>query len=51
MFDLSNWSNPETLWLNITNAGLGLFVLAILGNILYKIVHAATGGPDHHAKH
>ena len=27
MFDLSNWSNPETLALNLTNAALGLVLV------------------------
>jgi len=26
-----DWSNSETLWLNLTNLGLGLIVLACLG--------------------
>ena len=36
MFDLHNWSNPETLGLNLTNAALGLCVLAAVILLCWK---------------
>jgi hypothetical protein len=30
-----NWSDPETLWLNLTNLGLGICVLACFGVFAY----------------
>ncbi|OGG44021.1 MAG: hypothetical protein A3F84_27835 [Candidatus Handelsmanbacteria bacterium RIFCSPLOWO2_12_FULL_64_10] len=33
MFDV-DWSDPETLWLNITNAALGIVTLAALLSVL-----------------
>ena len=32
-----NWSDPETLWLNLTNAGLGLVTLICLGYFFYGV--------------
>ena len=37
-----DWNNPTTLWLNLTNAGLGLFVLGsvavLIGAIALELV-------------
>ena len=33
-----NWSDPETFWLNMTNAGLGLIVFACVLLIAYNAV-------------
>jgi hypothetical protein len=30
-----NWNDPQTMWLNYTNLGLGLVVLAIVGVVSY----------------
>ncbi len=30
-----NWNDPQTLWLNYTNLGLGLVVLACIGVVAY----------------
>lgn len=30
-----NWNDPQTLWLNYTNFGLGLVVLACIGVAVY----------------
>lgn len=32
-----NWSDPQTLWLNVTNLGLGIVVLICLGVVGYGI--------------
>jgi hypothetical protein len=31
---MTDWSNPETFWLNVTNAALGVVVLLALGGIV-----------------
>lgn len=40
MFDLANWRNPETLFLNITNGLLGIativLVVWICGSAIYE---------------
>ncbi len=33
-----NWSDPQTMWLNYTNLGLGLVVLAIFAVVGYGFV-------------
>jgi hypothetical protein len=38
MFELSNWQNPETLMLNLTNAALGIAVVYIIGYIIVDLV-------------
>ncbi len=38
MFDKLAWSNPEALWLNLTNAALGLVVLVCCGIVTVSIV-------------
>jgi hypothetical protein len=64
MFGL-NWNDPTTLWLNLTNLGLGLIVLACLAAVgggffveMYKRVslrrrafQLMPGGGDLHALH
>ena len=53
MFDLATWSNPETLMLNLTNLGLGLFTLWIVVSVLvgcmqeFRHHHHGTGGRHH----
>jgi hypothetical protein len=37
MFDLANWGNPETLMLNLTNLGMGLFMAWILLAVVFEI--------------
>jgi len=53
MFDLHNWSNPETLGLNITNAALGLIVVFALALMVWKALHGGLHGPmpKNHGKH
>ena len=53
MFDLSNWSNPETLALNITNAALGLVLVGAVVFIGWKALHEffALQAKNHHGKH
>ena len=34
----ANWSDPETLWLNLTNLGLGLVVLLCLGAVAIGVI-------------
>jgi hypothetical protein len=34
----TNWSDPQTLWLNITNLALGLVTLAAVGVLSASIV-------------
>jgi len=45
MFELSNWRNPETLMLNVTNALLGLATILLIawicGEALYEQMHRA----------
>ncbi len=52
MFDLTNWKNSETLWLNITNGSLGLLTIGLLGWIIggsiREFVHHYR---DAHIKH
>jgi len=38
MFSLANWSNPETLMLNLMNAALGLAVVYMVGRVLVEII-------------
>jgi len=38
MFSLANWSNPETLMLNLMNAALGLAVIYLAGRVLVEIL-------------
>jgi hypothetical protein len=33
-----NWNDPATYWLNITNLGLGLVVLACLGAVVIGVL-------------
>jgi hypothetical protein len=33
-----NWSDPETLWLNLTNVVLGLVVIILLGLVGCSVV-------------
>ena len=33
-----NWNDPGTYWLNVTNLGLGLVVLACLGAVVIGII-------------
>ena len=53
MFDLSNWSNPETLSLNITNAALGLVLAGAVGAICWKAIREflVLDPKHHHGKH
>jgi hypothetical protein len=37
MFNV-DWQNPETLWLNLTNLGLGLVLLGCVAAIAYGVV-------------
>ncbi len=41
MFYLATWSNPQTLLLNLTNLGLGVFTLAVLFRIAWACVREA----------
>jgi hypothetical protein len=34
----SAWGDPETLWLNLTNVGLGIVVLLCIGGVAYGIL-------------
>jgi len=51
MFDLHNWTNPETLALNLTNAALGLCVLVALALFCWKAVRELGPWPRHHGRH
>jgi len=50
-----DWSNAETLWLNITNIGLGIgalvlfavLVVAVLTDMLGRVKHPLHGGHRH----
>lgn len=33
-----NWADPQTLWLNLTNLGLGIVVLVCLGVVGYGVI-------------
>jgi hypothetical protein len=33
-----NWGDPQTIWLNLTNLGLGLVVLVCFGVVGYGVV-------------
>ena len=33
-----NWNDPQTLWLNYTNLGLGLVVLGCIGIVAYGFI-------------
>lgn len=56
MFGL-DWNDPQTLWLNLTNLGLGLVTLVCVGAVVYNIVseiwvrNRATQANDAHAMH
>ena len=53
MFDLSNWSNPETLALNLTNAALGLVLVGAVATICWKAIQEfflLEGKKHHHGK-
>ncbi len=39
MFELSNWRNPETLLLNITNSALGIAAVALILWICGEAIH------------
>ena len=56
MFGL-DWSDPQTLWLNLTNIGLGIVALVCVVAVAYNVAselwsrkHAA-GTDDAHAMH
>lgn len=42
-----DWSDPQTLWLNLTNLGLGIVVLICLGVVGYGVIRdlMARRGP------
>lgn len=52
-----DWSNPETLWLNMTNLGLGIVTLICVVAVLYNIANEfwikkhADQPEDAHAMH
>lgn len=52
-----DWSNPETLWLNLTNLGLGVVTLICVIAVGYSIVFEvwarkrATVSDEPHAMH
>jgi len=59
MFD-ANWSDPQTFWLNVTNAGLGIVTLVALFSVLGAVAvelygrvkkRATTDAPDFHTLH
>ncbi len=35
---MTDWGNPETLWLNVTNAALGLICLACVALVVVAVV-------------
>jgi hypothetical protein len=39
MFDLTNWKNPETLMLNVTNAALGIATIVLIAWICGSAIH------------
>ncbi len=53
-----NWNDPQTLWLNYTNLGLGLVVLACIGVAAYafwaefaaRLQAKAAGDVDSHVR-
>ena len=59
MLDL-DWSNPETFWLNLMNAALGIATLVALMTLMGAVVvelydrvkkRVAAGSPDFHSLH
>lgn len=56
MFGL-DWSDPQTLWLNLTNAGLGVVTLVCVVAVAYNVASElwirrhATETNDSHAMH
>lgn len=56
MFGL-DWNDPQTLWLNLTNVGLGLVTLICVVAVAYNVVDElwvrrhATQTNDTHAMH
>ena len=55
-----NWSDPETLWLNLTNVALGLVVIILLGLVGCSVVvdlaarrkqHPQAEGMNSHKSH
>ncbi len=37
-----NWSDPQTWWLNVTNAALGLVVIICLGAVAFGVFQEVT---------
>ena len=55
-----DWSDPQTFWLNVTNAGLGIVtlvaLLSVLGAVAVEVYgrakkRATAKAPDFHALH
>ena len=52
MFELANWRNPETLWLNITNGALGIATIVLIGWIFGAAIHEFIQQHNHpHGRH
>ena len=52
MFDLANWKNPETIWLNITNSALGIATIVLIVWICVEAIHEfALRQKESHIKH
>jgi hypothetical protein len=47
-----DWGNPETLWLNLTNLGLGIVLLVCVAAVAYGVIldlidkRKAAAGPN-----
>jgi hypothetical protein len=46
MFDLANWTDPETLWLNLTNLGLGILTLWLLLDVGWSFLREFLYGHE-----
>jgi hypothetical protein len=44
---MTDWSDAETLWLNLVNAGLGLVVLLMVGGLVTAVIRELA----HRARH
>jgi hypothetical protein len=46
MFDVANWRNPETLFLNLTNGLLGLAAVVLVAWVCGSAIYEQVAG-DH----
>ena len=45
----TNWADPQTFWLNVTDAALGVVMVAILAVFVVAIVREITDGRRRHS--